>query len=209
MHPILTVPNPILRQKSKPVLKFDSKLEKLIKEIEETLTKKKNPQGVGLSAVQIGTPLRVFATYLPDIDLSDRADLEGKTQILRIFVNPQITRLSKQLTLGGKSQPKSSKLKAKSSKPILEGCLSIPGIYGPVKRHQWIKLEYQIFSSDGGRKDSSEVKTKVEVFSGFTARVIQHELDHLDGILFTDRALKQKLPIYEEINGKLESIELA
>ncbi len=58
-----------------------------------------------------------------------------------------------------------------------EGCLSIPGVYGPVRRYKWIVVEYQDIR---GRK-------KKERFEGFSARVIQHEMDHLDGVLFVDK----------------------
>ena len=96
--------------------------------------------------------------------------------------------VSKKLTLGPNPQ-----------KPILEGCLSIPRIYGPVYRHQWVKLKYKYTSG------VYLVKTTVVKFTHFEARVVQHELDHLNGILFPDRSLKDNLPLYQEINDKLES----
>ena len=68
-----------------------------------------------------------------------------------------------------------------------EGCLSVPGYLGKVKRHQTIKLRYQ--NLKGQEKESK--------FSGFLATVIQHEMDHLSGILFIDRVLKQKGKIYK------------
>ena len=86
--------------------------------------------------------------------------------------------------------------------PYLEGCLSIPKIYGPVLRHQSIKIKFSIINYQ------LSITEKTSVFSGFPARVIQHELDHLDGILFTDRSIQQELPIYEEQRGKLVEIKL-
>lgn len=196
MLPILQVPHPILRQKSKPVAQIDTKVIGFIKQLQHTLVHQHNPKGVGLSAVQVGKLWRIFVTYLP---LPRRSASAGGSRHIRIFINPTIVSVSKKLTLGP------HKPQATSYKPILEGCLSIPRIYGPVWRHQWIKLKYQsVNTSDGGAPtgdDSSEVKTAK--FSGFPARVIQHEMDHLDGILFTDRCLAANLPLYEETGDKL------
>ena len=79
----------------------------------------------------------------------------------------------------------------------LEGCLSIPHIWGPVTRNTKILLEYQDLT---GEKHS-------EWFSGFTSVIIQHEMDHLQGVLFTQRVLEQKGRLYQEKDGKLEKIE--
>ena len=192
MLKILTVPNPTLRKKSKPVKVFDKKLGKFIGELNDALVNKQDPPGVGLSAIQVGKPWRIFSTFLPKDSNEDRPK-SSKRFLLTTFVNPTIVANSKKLTLGPK--PKD---------PILEGCLSIPGIYGPVKRHEWVKLKWQIAdlpAQAGG-------KWHTDKFSGFTARVIQHEMNHLDGILFPDLTLKQKLPLYEERKGKLQRIEL-
>lgn len=182
--PILTVPSQILRTKSQPIAKVDKKVLEFIANLEETLLKKKNPQGVGLSAPQIGKNWRIFSTLLP----KDKP-------VIQTFINPVIVKVSKKLILGNEKH----KLRATSHEPILEGCLSIPGIYGPVYRHEWIKLKWLVASG----------QWLVAKFSGFTARVMQHELDHLDGILFTDRAIAQKLPLYEDKNGKMLEISLS
>ena len=176
--PILTIPSPILRRKSVAVKAVDKKILKFIANLEETLVQKKRPKGVGLSAPQVGKLWRIFLTYLP----------KGKNPAIQVFINPQIIAVAKKLTLG--PNPK---------KPILEGCLSIPGIYGPVWRHQWLKLQWLEPSG----------QTLVAKFSAFPARVIQHELDPLDGILFTDRAVTDKLPLYQEKADQLVPISLA
>jgi len=188
---ILTVPNPLLLKKSKPIKSFNAKLQKFITNLEDTLVKKKNPSGVGLSAPQVGKLIRAFATLLPVDDISDRKDLSGKKPFLKTFLNPQITKASKTLTLGPNSK-----------KPILEGCLSIPSVFGSVPRHEWVDLSYTI------QNTKYNILQKTDRFSGFSARVIQHELDHLDGILFTQRAIQNNLPLFEEISGKLEPIKL-
>lgn len=188
MSDILIVPNPILRKVSKPVEKLDKSALKIIKEVQATLTKDRKPRGVGLSAVQIGKPIRVFSTYIP----KSGSFKNNEKLVLNTYINPKIVKSSKKLTLGKDKK-----------KPFLEGCLSIPGIWGPVPRYQWIKLSY--FTLD---KKTLELIEHSNRFSDFPARLIQHELDHLNGILFTDYSLKHKLPLYEDQNGKLQEISL-
>ena len=89
--------------------------------------------------------------------------------------------------------------KSKSKKKIkLEGCLSIPKIWGPVNRAERIFLHYQDLTG----------KKYLKWFSGFEATVIQHEIDHLNGIVFTQRAVEQKKQLYKEENEELVKISL-
>jgi len=88
MLPILQVPNPILRQKSKPVAHIDSKVTGFIKQLESTLVNQNNPKGVGLSAIQVGQPWRIFLTYLPS----------PQNRTIQVFINPEIVSVSKKLT---------------------------------------------------------------------------------------------------------------
>lgn len=78
----------------------------------------------------------------------------------------------------------------------LEGCLSVPRIWGPVDRDAEVLVEYLDLN---GKKQS-------KWFSGLKAVIVQHETDHLNGILFTQRVLEQKGRLYEEKNGELEKI---
>lgn len=104
-----------------------------------------------------------------------------------VFINPQIVKRQKkniqQTTSDQDDEP-------------LEGCLSVPRIWAPIDRDWMIRLswhdEYQ--------------KLHEQDFEGFQAAVIQHEIDHLDGILFTQRAMEQGKPIYEERGGKLHEV---
>lgn len=170
---ILTVPNPILRQKSKPIKKIDKKIKKLATAMIQLISgqsaperkqkAKRKPIGVGLSAVQIGKLIRLFVAFNP----------ESKQYLA--FINPRIFKKSLKLIKG---------LPQKENK--YEGCLSIPGIVGQVVRHHWIVIVYQ----------NLEGMTKTEKFSGLLSTVIQHENDHLEGILLTDKLLEQKEPIY-------------
>jgi len=184
---ILTVPDKRLREISQPIAEIDKKLLDFVEELKDTLKGTTNPPGVGLSGVQVGKLIRGFVTYLPKKPGLPAKFWNDKTLEMVAYINPEIVSKSRKMTLGGKR-----------GKPFMEGCLSIPSIYGPVYRHEWVKLKWQNEAGDGQNKK----------FSGFPARVIQHEMDHLNGILFTDYSLKDKLPIYEEKGDELVEIEL-
>lgn len=149
MLKIVTIPDPILTQKTSLLKTVDSSLTKLADEMIETCRK---ANGIGLAAPQIGQSIRFCIINLEHLGLPPFA-----------LVNPKIT--------------------SKSWKKIEmeEGCLSIPGIFGIVKRPQKIKVTAQNLK---GEKHSFEA-------DGMLARVIQHEVDHLDGILFTSKMIKQ------------------
>jgi peptide deformylase len=179
---ILTVPNELLKQKSTPVTTVDKKLLHFIKDLEYTLRVKKNPEGVGLSAPQVGKNIRIFSTYLD----------KGNERHIETYINPRITKASEKMTLGPNPE-----------KPYLEGCLSIPDIYGAVWRHHRIELEYETI--DPGTWELVSQKRK---FESFPARVVQHEFDHLEGILFTERSLEAGLKLFKEVDGELEEISV-
>jgi len=179
MLKILQAPHPILFQKTKEVKKIDKKIKKLIKEMKETLLAQTDPQGVGLAANQVGFNLSLFIMK------------PNKKSPISVFINPKILKVEEE---------KKEKSKEKSKKTIkLEGCLSVPKIWGKVKRAEKVLLEYQT--------DEESFKKKQAWFSGFEAVIIQHEVDHLNGILFTQRALAQNQTLYEEKEGKLVKIE--
>lgn len=169
---ILSVTDPILRKKSKPVKKIDKKVLSLIADLKDTLVVQENPQGVGLAASQIGKNFRVFA-------------MKPKDKI-KIIINPVIVSISKQ------------KEKSKDEDKIMEGCLSLPHFYGPLKRPQEIKIKYL---TEKGEK-------RTEVFKDFPALIVQHEIDHLDGIIFVDRLLEKKKPLYELKGDEWHEVEL-
>lgn len=157
MMKIITAPNPILRKKAVPVVRFDEPLKKLIDELQETLEKALIPEtgysSVGLAAPQAGISQRII--------LAKKVKKRGITGETVVLVNPEIFKASSQQELG------------------LEGCLSIPNTYGNVKRARWIKVKAQ-----GEKGQKREFKAE-----GFYARILQHEIDHLDGVLFTDKAV--------------------
>jgi peptide deformylase len=148
--------------------------------MEETLIQQVDPQGVGLAAPQVNVDLAIFVI---------KPTLKSETLV---FINPKILEL-KQLPQSPSSQP--SKEKEEDIK--LEGCLSIPRIWGPVTRNTKVLLEYQDLTGE----------RHTEWFSGFKAVIIQHEMDHLQGVLFTQRVLEQKGRLYQEKDGELEKIE--
>lgn len=180
MRPIVTTPNAVLATPAKTVTFFDKRLVKLVKDMKATLRGTKNPKGVGLAAPQIGEPWRVFVTRPRDADP------------IRAFINPEITKTSEDQTDG---------VPERENK--LEGCLSIPKIWGKVNRSATLTLTYQ---------DKTGAK-HTEKFAGFLATIIQHETDHTNGILFVQRVLEQNGKLYQvgkDENGKeiLDEIEL-
>ena len=146
LREILTVPNPILKQKSVKVERVDDELRQLMDDMLETMYA---APGIGLAAVQVGVPKCVIVM---DIARKD----EPKQP--RYFVNPEILWRSDELFT------------------YEEGCLSIPDIFDEVERPAKVKLKYLNYQGD-------EV---IEDAEGLFAVCIQHEMDHLEGVLFID-----------------------
>lgn len=143
---ILTVPNPILKEISKPVAAVTNEVRALMDDMLATMY---DAPGIGLAAIQVGVPLRVIV-----MDLAR----EGEPAAPRYFVNPEIL----------ESSPETA--------PYEEGCLSVPEIYDEVQRPARVKLRYLNYHGE-------EV---VEWAEGLFAVCIQHEMDHLNGVLFID-----------------------
>lgn len=175
MKKIVTVPNSVLAGKAKPVKKIDKATKDLIEEMKKALLSAKDPIGVGLAAPQVGVPLQIFL-----------AKPTEKSPI-SVFINPKIKII--------KTETKQNK--RKDGRKKLEGCLSVPNIWGEVRRNSTLELTYK----DEAGKD------RKRKFSGFMATIIQHEIDHLQGFLFTKRVLEQKGTLYKsEKNEKGEDI---
>lgn len=182
MLKIVTVPNDVLTSHAKSIDSFDSKLQDLVKDMEKTLDAQIDPQGVGLAAPQVGIGLSLFIM---------KPTPESKTTV---FINPKILEIEQKKSFTTRIKKDA---KGKKKRHHLEGCLSIPRIWGPVKRAKKLLLEYQ----------TTQGEKKTEWFTGFKAVIIQHEVDHLNGVLFTQRALEQKNQLYEEKKGKLIKME--
>ena len=182
MLKIVTVPSKTLRRPTKIVEKIDDKIKKIIFEMEEILIAQDDPPGVGLAANQVGLDLSIFII---------KPTAKSK---IKVFINPRIVSRTDPF----KDSPKKvSPYKKKRKKVKLEGCLSIPRIWGPVKRAGKIFLNYQDLTG----------KKYMKWFVGFEAIIIQHEVDHLNGIVFTQRAVEQKEQLYREENEELVKIE--
>lgn len=173
---ILTTPNKTLLEKAEPVVRFDNKLKKIIAEMSATLDATVDPIGVGLAAPQVGIQKRIFLTKPRE---------KGQTFV---FINPVIESASSEKGIPKlTNSPKVEVRKpAKSKGKLLEGCLSIPNIWGNVSRINQISIRFCDINGD----------EHVETFIGFPAIIIQHELDHLDGILFTKHVIEQKEQLY-------------
>lgn len=197
MLKIITAPNPILSQTTKPALRIDTHIRSFIREMEKTLLSAKDPEGVGLAAPQVGKSLSLFiAKPTPKSPIS-------------VFINPKIiqkTKTNHLTTTCDRIQQLNVSPSKKSSRAKLEGCLSLPNIWGEVKRDSTIKLRYQLISGN-------ELVTKTHTFSGLMATIVQHEMDHLQGILFPKRVLEQKGKLYksrknEKGEDEFEEIEI-
>lgn len=175
---ILTTPNPTLRTKAKRISKLDERVLNLIYNMEKTLAKSKIP-GAGLSATQVDIPLQIFIAYMSKESVSPQDSLISANP--SIFINPQIIWSSKKLNTDVVPE----------ENLLLEGCLSVPKIYALIKRPWAIKVKYQTINQQ------TAINNKQSKFEGFNSTLIQHEIDHLNGILFTDRALTQEAQIYE------------
>jgi peptide deformylase len=139
--PIRTVPEPILRQKSKRVSNIDGSIRKLAEDMIETMHA---APGVGLAAPQVGVPLRVIVIGMPEEE-----DF--------VLLNPEIVRRS-------------------GERLVTEGCLSVPGYYGEIKRSQRVTVK----GKDLGGK---EIRIRAEEL---LAQALEHEIDHLNGVLYID-----------------------
>jgi peptide deformylase len=155
---IIRPDNPVLRKKAIRVTSFDSKFQTLVDDMVETMME---APGVGLAAPQVAVSQRVIVVRLPDDEksLEEYGEEAGK---LYVVANPEIIKASKEIVEGQ------------------EGCLSIPGYFGLVDRHEKIVLT-------GQDRHGKPLRVKA---AGWLARVFQHEIDHLDGRLYIDIASK-------------------
>ena len=173
--PIVAYGDPVLRKKAVEIPQDYPELKELVANMFETMY---GASGVGLAAPQIGKAIRLFVVdatpFADDEDLSDEEQERLRT-FKKAFINPQILE------------------ETGDEWAFSEGCLSIPGINEDVFRCPIIKIKYQ----------DEDFNEYVEEFDGLLARVIQHEYDHIEGILFTDKLSSLKKRI---IKSKLAGI---
>ena len=168
---ILEVPDPRLKLVSEPVTEFDEGLKELVADMFETMY---DAPGIGLAAIQVGVPKRLLVIDLqPDDETAEpEACNHGGHQHThqptrrepRVFVNPEILDPAEELA------------------SYQEGCLSVPEIYADVDRPVTCRVRYQ----------DLEGQTHEEDLDGLMATCLQHEMDHLEGILFIDHLSRLK-----------------
>jgi len=176
--PVVAYGDPVLKKEGKEITKDFPKLNELIDNMFETMYE---ASGVGLAAPQIGESIRLFVIDASPFAEPDEEDdepdprAEGLDGLKKVFINPIIEEESGE------------------EWGFNEGCLSIPKIREEVFRKEKITISYY----------DENWALKEEVYDGYAARIIQHEYDHIDGVLFTDHLspLKKRL-----LKNKLQNI---
>ena len=173
--PIVAYGDPVLRKKAKNIPEDYPKFKDLVSNMFDTMY---NASGVGLAGPQVGLPLRIFvidATPFSEDDDLTSAEKEQLKSFKKVFINAVIDE------------------ETGEEWPFNEGCLSIPDVREDVNRKPTITITYQ----------DENFKTHTETYDGLAARIIQHEYDHIEGILFTDKlsSLKKRL-----LKSRLEKI---
>jgi peptide deformylase len=160
LRTIVTLPEPVLRRKARPVTKFDNDLQTLIDDMIDTM---RDAPGVGLAAPQVGISERVIVVeYAEPEEVEEGEEPREVEPKLYVMVNPEIVKASPETVMG------------------VEGCLSIPVLVGEVERAQEVRIK-------GYNRRGQPMKVKAD---GWLARIFQHEIDHINGVVFTDRATK-------------------
>ncbi|MEI8072668.1 MAG: peptide deformylase [Candidatus Saccharibacteria bacterium] len=169
---IVTIPDKILRMKSRRIGFIDDSIKNLAQDmIDTTLDWDHDSEfGAALAAIQVGEPLKLTV-------VRNSFD-SGKDKTFTTLINPEVVKSSTEMVTD------------------IEGCLSVPGIYGRVKRH--LKVKVKALDQDG-----NEVRLTLE---GFPARVLQHEIDHMKGIIFLDYVKDSKNLLNIDEDGKLSPI---
>jgi peptide deformylase len=158
LREIVQLDNPVLRKKARKVMDFDARFQTMIDDMVETML---DAPGVGLAAPQIGVSQRVFVARLAD-DEESKEEYGDQAGVLYVIANPEFVKVSRKMVEG------------------VEACLSIPGWFGDVERHEEVILR-------GQDRFGKPLRVKAK---GWLARVFQHETDHLDGRLYIDLATR-------------------
>lgn len=178
--PIIAYGHPVLKRKAEVINKDYPKLKELIENMFETMY---NASGVGIAAPQIGLSIRLFIVdtnpFAEDDSLSDN-DRNQLKSFKKIFINPII--------IDEKGDEWSFE----------EGCLSIPNIREGVLRQKQITIQYH----------DENFNKHTDSFDGLLARVIQHEYDHIEGVLFTDKLSSFKKQLLKKKLLKISSGKL-
>ena len=173
--PIIAYGNPVLKKKCQEIPKDYKRLNELISNMWETMYAS---SGVGLAAPQIGLSIKIFIVDTSPFSDDTKLDINERNKLSdfkKVFINPELIAISNEFNT------------------FNEGCLSIPDVREDVVRENEISIKYY---------DENFIKNELKL-DGLRARVVQHEFDHIQGVLFTDKlsAFKKKL-----IKGKLNNI---
>lgn len=152
IKPLILLPDPLLREHSKPVERIDDDVRKFARDMLDTMY---DAPGIGLAAIQVGEPIRMLV-----IDLAK----EGEEPAPRIVINPEIVTSGEDRSI------------------YEEGCLSIPDYYAEVERPATVRVKYL---DEHGKLQEVDA-------DGLLATCLQHEIDHLNGVLFIDYISKLK-----------------
>jgi peptide deformylase len=169
---LITIPDKILRMKSKRIGFVDDSIKNLANDMVETTLDWDHDSefGAALAAIQVGEPIRLTVV---------RNSFEnGEDKTFTTLLNPEIVKSSPEMISD------------------IEGCLSVTGIYGRVKRHLKIKVKAQDL-------EGNDIRLSLE---GFPARVLQHEIDHMHGIIFLDHIKDSKNLFSIDKDGQLNPL---
>jgi peptide deformylase len=180
--PIYLFGSEVLRKKARPVRELDDTVIKLMYDMVETMHR---ANGIGLAATQVGELRRMLVVDVSAIERSGKEDEEGESEPpeteakILVIINPEV-------------------VKEEGSCSMEEGCLSIPELRAEVTRPEKITVKFRDANFD-------EVELAAE---GMLGRVILHEIDHLDGVLFTDRIGKTRRAMLKSELRKIEKGEV-
>jgi len=162
---IIEVPDPLLRSTSAPVERIDSDLNRLVRGMFDTMYE---APGIGLAAVQVAVPRRLLVIDLQDPDPVPEGEEEGPpVKRPHVFINPEIL------------------YRSDAHKSYNEGCLSIPEQYAEIERPDIVRARW--LDVDGKEQEGE--------FDGLMSVCLQHEVDHLNGVLFIDHLSRLKRDI--------------
>jgi len=170
---IVQAPDSVLSEKAKPIKIINKDVLEFIDYMKRLLVEASDPEGVGLAAPQAGKALQLFITK------------PTKKSPINIYINPK-------LTLVPEPEGKKMTRKEKDDEVQLEGCLSLKDIWGTVRRVPEVEITYL---DEHGIEHTDKEK-------GFTSTILQHEFDHLQGILFPRRVIEQNGTLYKSRKDK-------
>ena len=170
--------DPVLKKKSSPVVNVDENLREFAKRMIVTMHKH---NGIGLAAPQVGKNIRMYVIDIPppeadDAPLTTPGEIALQHQMPLVLINPELSNFSE------------------STSTMCEGCLSIPEVNGDVERPETLDISFEDLS---GKRQSYHC-------GGLLARCMQHEQDHLDGILFTELIPEEQLEEAQPVLRKLK-----